>query len=376
LTPEVTEILKRWNWLHFAENNPFLATGLSVIVMLGLSFLVYQIVFWVLRKRMQKADFLLPSLIRKQTHTPGLFTFFAFGLVLVMPFLPIPSLWQGLINKGLGIFQIICVAWLLISIIQALREFVVGKYVASAGGNNHRIRTVYTQYKIFERILIFIIIVMGIIAILMTFDGVRQIGVSLLASAGVLGVIVGFAAQKSLAGVLAGIQIAISQPIRIDDVVVVEGDWGRVEEITLTYVIICLWDDRRLVVPIAYFIEKPFYNWTRSNDAISGAVVLQVDLTTNVEAIRAYYLAEIAKNKLWDGRNARVQVVDVQDRILHVRFVCSASNSDALFDLRCVLREQLLAYLATHQPESLPRNRVESIAGSLPNSQENNYQPQ
>jgi small-conductance mechanosensitive channel len=204
----------------------------------------------------------------------------------------------------------------------------------------------------------------------MTFDGVRQIGVSLLASAGLAGVILGFAAQKSLGGILAGIQIAISQPIRIDDIVVVEGDWGTVEEITLTYVVICLWDDRRLVVPISYFIEKPFHNWTRTTDAIKGAVVLQLDLTADVNGLRTFYLEQITAHPLWDGRDARVQVIDVQDRTQHLRFVCSAANADDLFDLRCAMREVLLHYLALHLPESLPRNRVESIAPQMPSSAE------
>jgi small-conductance mechanosensitive channel len=362
LSDQLKQLLTRWNWLYFAEKNPFLATALILMLVLGLSALVYQGVFWMLRNRMQRADFQLPVLLQKKTKSAGLFTFFAFGLVLIMPLVPVPGLWLGFINKSLAIFQIICVAWLLISIIRAFREFVLNRYAESAGGNNHRIRSVYTQYKIFERIVVIIIVILAIIAVLMTFENVRQIGVSLLASAGVLGVIVGFAAQKSLGGVLAGIQIAIAQPIRIDDIVVVEGDWGSVEEITLTYVVIRLWDDRRLVVPISYFIEKPFYNWTRNSDQIKGAVVLQLDLTTDISQIRQFFRQDIATHPLWDGRDARVQVVDVQDRVQQLRFVCSASNADNLFDLRCDMRERLLAYLAATQAEALPRHRVESIS--------------
>jgi small-conductance mechanosensitive channel len=325
------------------------------------SYLAYQLVFYALRKRMIATGFTLPSLIRKHTRSAGFITLFAFLLVVLMPLLPIPVAWLGFINKSLLIFQIFCVAWLLISLIRALREFILEQYTESAGGNNMRIRSVYTQYKIFERILVIIIGLLAVIAVLMTFENVRQLGVSLLASAGVAGVIIGFAAQKSLAGILAGIQIAISQRIRIDDVVVVEGDWGVVEEITLTYVVIKLWDDRRLVVPIAFFIEKPFHNWTRTSEAIKGAVILQVDLTADVMGLRAYYLERIAANPLWDGRDSRVQVVDVQDRLQHLRFVCSARNADDLFDLRCEMREELLKYVATHLPQSLPRNRIESI---------------
>lgn len=362
MSGQLETLLRRWNWLYFAENNPFLATALAIMTMLAFSFIVYQLVFWALRNRMQKADFVLPSLIRRQTRGPGLLTFFAFSLVLLLPLLPVPREWLGILNRSLAIAQIICVAWLFIRIIRALREFLLMRYEQAAGGSNHRIRAVYTQYKIFERILVISIVILATIFILITFDSVRQIGVSLLASAGVAGVIIGFAAQKSLAGILAGIQIAISQPIRIDDVVVVEGDWGYVEEITLTYVVIRLWDDRRLVVPIAYFLDKPFYNWTRSQDALLGAIVLPLDLTTDLAPIRSFYLQEIATHPLWDKRKAAVQVIDVQDRVQQVRFVCSAANSEQLFDLRCDLRETLLGHLSREHPKALPRNRVESIA--------------
>jgi len=354
--------LERWNWLYFAEKNPFLATALSLLVGLGVSYVVYQLVFYALRKRMIRADFTLPNLVRKHTRSAGLFTLFGFVLVLLLPFIPVPRAWLGFINRCLFIFQVYCVAWLLISLIRALRAFVVAKYEQSVGGKNHRIRGVYTQYKIFERILIIITAILAITAVLMTFENVRQLGVSLLASAGLAGVILGFAAQKSLAGILAGIQIAISQPIRIDDVVVVEGDWGTVEEITLTYVVICLWDDRRLVVPISYFIEKPFHNWTRNSDAIKGSVILQLDLTADVDGLRLFFKERISANPLWDGRDAPVQVIDVVDRIQHLRFVCTAANADDLFHLRCAMREQLLQYIAGHLQDALPRNRIESIA--------------
>ena len=354
-------MLTHWSWLHFVETNPFLATSLSVVAILGVSFLVYQLLFWVLRKRMQNAYIALPMLIRKHTRGAALFTLFAFGLVIILPLLPVPKEWLGYINRGITIFQIFCICWLFISIIRAMRAFVVARYADSVAGNNYRIRGVYTQYKIFERILIIFITILGIIAVLMTFEGVRQIGVSLLASAGVVGVIVGFAAQKSLGGVLAGLQIALSQPMRIDDTVVVEGEWGTVEEITLTYVVIRIWDDRRLVVPISFFLEKSFYNMTRNSTELKGTILLQPDPSAHVDSIRTFYLETIKTQPKWDGREASVVVVDVVDGLMNLRFLCSGENSSALFDLRCTMREALLKFIAANQPDSFPRQRFDPL---------------
>jgi small-conductance mechanosensitive channel len=193
---------------------------------------------------------------------------------------------------------------------------------------------------------------------LMVFQSVRQFGTAMIASAGVAGIIIGFAAQKSLATFLAGLQIAMTQPIRIDDVVIVEGEWGRIEEITLTYVVVCIWDLRRLVVPITYFIEKPFQNWTRTSSDILGTVFLQVDYDVPVEAVRAELTRILEASTLWDRKVNVLQVTESRERTLELRALASASDAGRSFDLRCEVREKLVAFIQKNYPGSLPRVRV------------------
>ncbi len=197
----------------------------------------------------------------------------------------------------------------------------------------------------------------------MSFARVRELGTSLIASAGIASVIIGFAAQKSIANLLAGLQIAFTQPIRYDDVVIVENEWGRVEEITLTYVVIRIWDSRRLIVPISYFLEKPFQNWTRSSADLLGTVFLNTDYSLPVEAVRAELnniLADPEVKKLWDGRTAVVQVTDATENTMQVRILISAANSGNAFDLRCIIRERIIAYILKNYPTALPKHRLDN----------------
>ena len=209
-----------------------------------------------------------------------------------------------------------------------------------------------------------LIVIVAVSAVLMSFDTVRQIGISLLASAGVAGIIIGIAAQKSIATLIAGIQIAVTQPIRIDDVVIVEGEWGRIEEITLTYVVVRIWDQRRLVVPISYFLEQPFQNWTRTSSELIGSVYLYTDYSVDIEAVRRQLGSIVRATPLWDKRVENLQVTAATDKGLELRALVSASNASEVWDLRCLVRERLLDYLQKHHPESLPRVRIEPTTGS------------
>lgn len=196
----------------------------------------------------------------------------------------------------------------------------------------------------------------------MSFEQVRQYGVSLFASAGVAGLAIGLAARPLLSNLIAGVQIAVAQPIRLDDVVFLEGEYGTIEEITTTYVVIKLWDWRRMVVPLSYFIEKPFQNWTRETSALIGSVFLYVDYTVPVEKLREK-LMEIARaSPLWDGRVIVLQVSDAKDRTVELRALLSARSAPAAWDLRCEVREKLIAYLQEEYPDALPRTRQEVVA--------------
>ncbi|GAB2797973.1 hypothetical protein GCM10027040_25690 [Halomonas shantousis] len=225
--------------------------------------------------------------------------------------------------------------------------------------DNLRARQVHTQVAMLRKLINFIIIVLAIASMLMVFDKVRQLGASILASAGIIGVVVGFAAQKVLGNLLAGIQIALTQPIRLDDAVVVEGEWGRVEELTLTYVVIKIWDLRRLVLPINYFIDNPFQNWTRNNADLIGTVFLYVDYTLPLDPIREELARIVEASQYWDGKVCVVQATDFSERTMEVRILVSAGSGGDAFDLRCEVREKLVAYINAHYPDALPQLRIE-----------------
>ncbi|HBS06109.1 MAG TPA: hypothetical protein DEA96_14170 [Leptospiraceae bacterium] len=225
--------------------------------------------------------------------------------------------------------------------------------------DNLAARKVHTQVRIIERIAIVFILFLAIITAALSFEQVREFGVSILASAGVLGIILGFAAQKSIALIFAGIQIAITQPIRIDDAVIVENEWGWIEEITLTYVVIRLWDRRRLIVPINYFTDKPFQNWTRQSADLLGTVYVYLDYRMPVEEIRTVARTIVESTPLWNGEVCVVQVTEFMKDHMQLRILATANSSPETYDLRCFIREKLLEYLLENYPEALPRIRLE-----------------
>jgi hypothetical protein len=202
-----------------------------------------------------------------------------------------------------------------------------------------------------------LIVFFALSLVLMSFATVRKIGTGLLTSAGIVSVIVGFAAQRSIGNLLAGFQIAFTQPIRLDDVLVVEGEFGRVEEISLTYVVLRIWDDRRLILPLNYFIEKPFQNWTRITSEILATVYLQADYTLPVEAVRHELQRLLKDNTYWDGRVCVLHVTDAKERTLELRALVSAANSGAAWELRCFIREKLIDFICREYPDCLPKTR-------------------
>lgn len=248
--------------------------------------------------------------------------------------------------------------WLTIKAIHVAREAILGQHDFNAR-DNLKARTVYTQIRVISNIIIGGIIILAVSFMLMTFAAVRQIGVSLLASAGILGVVLGFAAQKTLGNLIAGIQIALAQPIRLDDAVVVENEWGWIEEITLTYVVVRIWDLRRLILPISYFVEKPFQNWTRASADILGSVFIYVDYTVPVGAVRAELGRILKESAYWDKKVNVLQVTNATEQTVELRALMSAADSPTAWNLRCETREKLVDFLQKKYPQSLPRARVE-----------------
>lgn len=248
--------------------------------------------------------------------------------------------------------------WLGVRIARAIAHTLLELHPADVADNYHA-RRVHTQTKVLARTAMALIVLVGTASALMTLPLLRQIGTSLLASAGVAGVVLGFAAKPVLGNLLAGMQIALTQPIRLDDVVIVQNEWGQVEEITGTYVVVRIWDQRRLVIPLQWFIENPFQNWTRRTSDILGTVFLWVDYRMPVEALRtkAQEICEAATE--WDGKLCSVQVVDASDRAMQLRVLVSAMNAGRAWELRCRLREGLIDFVQREYPQYLPRLRAD-----------------
>lgn len=252
---------------------------------------------------------------------------------------------------------VLSIAWFLIFSFKVFKKQMLSRYDVDSA-DNLKARKIYTQYTILENIIIFIIVIFALGISLMSFDSIRSIGVSVLTSAGIAGIIIGLAAQKAIATLLAGIQIAITQPIRLDDVVIVEAEWGWIEEINLTYVVVRIWDKRRLVVPTTYFIEKPFQNWTRTSADILGTVYIYADYGIPFEEIRKEQTRLLEATDLWDGNVDVMQVTNATEKTVELRVLVSAKNSPTAWDLRVYLREKLLVFIKENYPEYLPKARI------------------
>ncbi|SRR5579871_3234530 len=282
----------------------------------------------------------------------------AAGLASVVHALPVSEALRAVVAHVALLGIITGVAWVLTSSLAVGRDLIVTRQRLDAA-DNLRARRIYTQLRVIERIVEALIVVLTLATMLLTFSEVRQIGASLLASAGIVGVIAGFAAQRTLGTIFAGVQIALSQPIRLDDIVVVQGESGTIEEITLTYVVVHVWDHRRLVLPVTYFIEQPFQNWTRTTSDLLGTVYVYADYTLPVQPVRDEFRRFIEASPLWDHKAAGFQVTNATEHTLELRALVSAANSSDLWSLRCAVREHLVAFLQRSYPQALPRTRVE-----------------
>jgi small-conductance mechanosensitive channel len=256
-----------------------------------------------------------------------------------------------------GLLLIAALTWMLLRAIAGLAAGIIARHPVSVDDNLNA-RRIHTQANVLSRTAMVIVILAGTAMALMTFPGARQFGASLLASAGVLGIVVGIAARPVFSNLIAGLQLALGQPMRLDDVLIVQGEWGRVEEITGTYVVMALWDERRLIVPLQWFIENPFQNWTRTSAQIHQSVFLHVDFGTPLEPLRAELLRVVQQAPEWDQRTAQLVVVDTTERTLKLRILVSARAAGPAFDLGCKVREGLLGFLARDYPDCLPRVRL------------------
>lgn len=286
------------------------------------------------------------------------------AILFATPGLPINQDVGAMLRHALVITLICGVTWLMISLLGVVDDLLSQRYRVDVEDNLEG-RRIRTQVHVLRRVTTAIIAFIGFAVVLMTFPTIWNIGAGLFASAGAAGLVVGMAAKPTLSSLLAGIQIAMTEPIRLDDVVVVEGEWGRIEEIQSTYVVVRIWDQRRMVLPLTYFIEHPFQNWTRKSSDILGTVFLYVDYTAPIEELRSELKQILESTELWDGRVWNLQVTDAKQNTLELRALMSARDSSKAWDLRCFVRERLVRFVQERYPASLPRTRADISGATL-----------
>jgi small-conductance mechanosensitive channel len=282
------------------------------------------------------------------------------GVILLLPILRLPENWTWVTQKGLGILLIVAFSVLIVRGVNAVQTALMSRHRLDAP-DNLSARKIFTQVSVIRKIIVTAVVILATGSILMMFDPVRQFGTSILASAGIAGIVIGFAAQKTLGNVLAGIQIALTQPLLIDDIVTVEGEFGQIEEITLTYVTVRTWDLRRLIVPITQLVEKPFQNWSRVSTELLGTVILYLDYQAPMGELRKELKRLVENNPKWDKRVCGLQVTDTKEHVIEVRALVSGADPGKLGDLRAEVREGLINFLVRNFPESLPRSRNMSV---------------
>ncbi len=312
----------------------------------------------VLRQAVAKLDERRRDQLSRRFRWPLRFAIAAILLIFLIPAVPLGAradFWVGIVVR---MVSIAAVGSLLVTAVNVLADAARNRFRIDVADNLEARRRV-TQIQVLRRISIAIIVLVTLGAMLMTVPAVQRIGVGLLASAGIAGIVLGIAARPVLSNLLAGIQLALTQPIRVEDAVIIEGEWGWVEEITTTYVVIRIWDWRRLIVPLSYFIEKPFQNWTRTSASIIGTVFWHVDYTVPIDAMRAKLEELVKASPLWDGDVCNLQVTESKERTIEVRGLMSARTSPDAWDLRCAVREAMIGWLQAEHPEALPRIRAD-----------------
>ena len=321
-----------------------------------LSLIAHRIVFALTARFARRKNAQLSHSFVQRAWRPALFIFPLMALVAALPAAPFPPNIRVVLQRVLGLGVIAAIGWAVVLFVQLLSDAIYFKYAVDVS-DNLSARRIRTQTQVLNRIAVVVVVLLTLGVMLMTFPEVRHIGISLLASAGLAGLVVGMAARSTLASLIAGIQIAMTQPIRLDDAVVVEGEWGWVEEMNMTYVVIRIWDQRRLVIPLTYFIEKPFTNWTRTSSELLGTVMLYADYSLPVEDARRELHRLLETSDLWDRRAWALQVTDATEKTMQLRCLMSAANGSRLWDLRCFVREGMLRYLTSQHPKSLPTAR-------------------
>lgn len=330
----------------------------TIVVAIVVALLARALVLWVLRRLTRRKGALLGQSLVKHGERPTRWIFPLLAVLSVLPGLPLPPELMSALEHITGLGLIAAIAWLAILLVQITSDILAGRYRTDVA-DNLAARRIQTQFQMLHRIVVVMVIVITLAIMLMTFPAIKHIGMSILASAGLASLVVGMAMKGTLSNLIAGVQIAFAQPFRLEDAVVVEGEWGWVEEITTMYVVVRIWDLRRLVLPLSYFLDHPFQNWTRTSADLLGYTYLYTDYSVPVDAVRGELRRICESSKLWGGKVCIVQVSDSDAHTMQLRALMDANNSSDAWDLRCLVREKLICFLQQNFPGSLPRYRGE-----------------
>jgi len=344
----------------WGDARSWLISGVILAGAIGLALVVHFVLFFVVERILQRKDANTESLLTRRAKKSTRVIFPLLALVLAIPFAPIPGTLKNILQHALGLGVIALIGWTIIILTELAGNIIFARYSMDSP-DNLSARRIRTQTQVLQRVVTLTVSVVTASVMLMTFPAARHVGVSLLASAGLAGLIVGMAARSTLSNLIAGVQVALTQPIRIEDAVVLEGEWGWIEEINTTYIVVCLWDLRRLIVPLSYFIEKPFQNWTRTKADLLGTVLIYADYTAPVQELREELHRILETTELWDKKTWALPVTDATERTIQIRALMSARNGPAAFDLRCYVRERLVQFLKDKYPLALPKRREEQI---------------
>lgn len=342
----------------FEALRPWLIDGGIMVAAILLALLAHRIVFGIAGRVTKRTGSTIDDSLVRHARAPMRPIIALLAASATIPPLPLSDGVTGALLHAAGLGLIASISWLIVSLSGVLEDFVAQRYAIDRKDNLNA-RRVQTQFRVFRRIITGVVVVVAGAIMLMTFPTIRHLGTSLLASAGAAGLIVGLAARPTLSSLIAGIQLALTEPIRIDDVVIVEGEWGWIEEIAATYVVVRIWDLRRLVVPLSYFLEHPFQNWTRQTADLLGTTFVYCDYTVPVEEVRQELHRILKGSDLWDGKAWGLQVTNATEHTLELRALMSTADSGAAWNLRCLVREKLVAWLQEKHPGSLPRVRAE-----------------
>jgi small-conductance mechanosensitive channel len=338
--------------------------AIILLATIGVALVLQRTLFGFLQRLLRDNDDGIVAALLRRGQAPAGFAIPLIAALIALPYLTFPERVDTALVRLTEVASTIAVAWGIIASIGLYTDLVKRRYSLADEDNLHA-RQVETRINILARSAVIVVVLVSVALAAMTFPSIRAIGTTLLASAGVAGIVIGIAARPLFENLIAGVQLALSQPIRIDDVVVVEGEYGHIEQIASTFVVVRIWDQRRMVLPLTYFIEKPFQNWTRTGSALLGTVFLYVDYAVSVDAVREQLPKVLENDKKWDGAVQGVQVTDVKESTVELRLLMSARNSADLFDLRCNVREAMIAFLNASHPTALPRNRQMAMVPPL-----------